>query len=217
VFLTKLSIDVRSRTFRRDYGNIHDMHRTVMSAFPNLPEEQPARQIQSVLWRLDTTHGGFVQYVQSRVQPDWTKLPVGHLIRPAEVRPLKPVLEAVTAGRKLSFRLVANPTKCDGKSRKRIPLKQPDLQVDWLIRQGERCGFVLPSVPGGTPDAAPAPMPTLEGRKDSHTKITVEAVRFDGHLVVTNAEAFTEALINGIGRAKAYGCGLISLASPRSM
>jgi CRISPR system Cascade subunit CasE len=217
VFLTKLTIDVRSRTFRRDHGNIHDMHRTVMSAYPDMPEETPGRQAHGVLWRLDAARGGFVQYVQSHIEPDWTKLPAGHLAAPAEVRPLRPVLDAIATGRKLSFRLVANPTKCDPKTHKRIAHRQPEQQVEWLIRQGERHGFMIASAAGGVPDVAPLPIPSLVGRKDDRKKITVQPVRFDGHLVVTDADAFTDALLNGIGRAKAYGCGLISLAPPRTL
>ncbi|MFD9741114.1 type I-E CRISPR-associated protein Cas6/Cse3/CasE [Umezawaea sp. NPDC059074] len=210
VFLTKLDINTRSREFRRDHANIHDMHRTVMSAFPNITEATPARQAHAVLWRLDSTNDGYVQYVQSRTEPDWDVLPEGHLTAPAEVRPLRPVLDTVAPGRKLAFRIVANPTWCEAKSRKRLVHREPERQVEWLMRKGEQHGFVIPTA-GDVPDVEPSPIPTLVGRKNAATKITVEAVRFDGHLVVTDPEAFTEAVVAGIGRAKAYGCGLISL------
>lgn len=35
---------------------------------------------------------------------------------------------------------------------------------------------------------------------------------FEGVLTITEAELFRKALIDGIGRAKAYGCGLMTLA-----
>jgi len=210
VFLTKLDINTGSREFRRDHANIHDMHRTVMSAFPNITEATPARQAHAVLWRLDSTNDGFVQYVQSRTEPDWGVLPEGHLTAPPEVRPLRPVLDAVVPGRRLAFRIVANPTWCEAKSRKRLVHREPERQVEWLMRKGKQHGFVIPTA-GEEPDVAPSPIPTLVGRKNAATKITVEAVRFDGHLVVTDPEAFTSAVVGGIGRAKAYGCGLISL------
>lgn len=214
MFLTKLTINVRSREFRRDCANIHDMHRTVMSAYPDV-DDPSARQAHGVLWRLDSTQGGFVQYVQSRTEPDWGKLPSGHLLVPAEVRPLRPVLDAVAPGRKLAFRVVANPTMCDSKTRKRLPHRTPEKQVEWLIRQGERFGFVIPATGNGQPDVAPSPSSTLVGQKRDQGKITIEPVRFDGHLIVTDAASFTDALVSGVGRAKAYGCGLISLAPPR--
>lgn len=210
VFLSTLAINVRSREFRRDHANIHDMHRTVMSAFPNITESTPARQAHAVLWRLDSTNDGFVQYVQSRTEPDWGHLPAGHLTSPADVRPLRPMLEAVSPGRTLAFRIVANPTWCEAKSRKRLVHREPEQQVEWLVRKGRQHGFVIPEGEAG-PDVVPSAIPTLVGRKNAATKITVEAVRFEGRLVVVDREAFTEAVVGGIGRAKAYGCGLISV------
>ncbi|MFD9891734.1 type I-E CRISPR-associated protein Cas6/Cse3/CasE [Amycolatopsis sp. NPDC059027] len=216
MFLSKLNVDVRARTFRRDYANVHDMHRTLMSVYPDPPATVEKRQAHGVLWRLDGSRGGFVQYVQSHTEPDWAKLPAGHLTAPAEVRSLRPVLDAVTAGRRFAFRMVANPTKCGHETRKRIPLRLPAEQLAWLIRQGERHGFVIPAAGDGGPDVAATPLATISGHKKETKKITVEPVRFDGHLVVTDTCAFTRALADGVGRAKAYGCGLLSLAPPRT-
>jgi CRISPR system Cascade subunit CasE len=221
VFLTKLTINVRSREFRRDFANIHDMHRTVMSAYPD-PEDKdaPARQAHAVLWRLDATNTGYIQHIQSRTKPDWTNLPPAHLTQPAEVRTLEPVLDAIRPGRKLAFRLLANatqdtrPAKTKGETI-RVAHRTAEAQINWLIRKGERHGFVIPTTHGGVPDVAPSPIPRLTGRKNGVGTITIDAVRFDGHLIVTDPELFTHAVTNGIGRAKAYGCGLLSLAPPR--
>ena len=100
-------------------------------------------------------------------------------------------------------------------SRRRLPLRKPGDQVDWLVRKGEQHGFVIPTGGGGAPDVATTALPRLTGKLNQPKKITVDAVRFDGHLVVTDPEAFTDALVNGIGRAKSYGCGLLSLAAAR--
>lgn len=220
MFLSKLTINVRSREFRRDYANVHDMHRTIMRAYPDVDGDTPARLEHKVLWRLDTTQSGYTQYVQSHTKPDWSNLPTGHLMVPAEVRPLTPVLDAIAPGRKFSFRLLANPT-CSARVengqdvRKRRAHTTPDAQIQWLIGRGERDGFVIPTTRRGEPDVAPSPVPTLVGQKKEQGKITVMPVRFDGHLIITDANAFTDAVINGVGRAKAYGCGLISIAPPR--
>jgi CRISPR system Cascade subunit CasE len=40
------------------------------------------------------------------------------------------------------------------------------------------------------------------------------AVRFDGVLVVTDRDRFIAAITDGIGSAKAFGFGLLSLAPP---
>lgn len=217
MFLTKLTLNIRSRAVLRDMTNVHDMHRTVMSAYPETAKDAQHRQVHGVLWRLDPAPGGFVQYVQSITEPDWTHLPARHLLQPAQVRPLQPVLDAAQPGRKFSFRLLANPTKCvphptRAGVRKRIPLTTTDSQVDWLIRQSEHHGFVIPTTRTGEPDLVTAHVPPLAGRKDVTGKITIQPVQYDGHLVVVDADAFATALITGIGRAKPYGCGLLSLA-----
>lgn len=226
MFLSKLAVNVTSREFRRDYADIREMHRTVMSAFPQVSNGQPARQAHGTLWRLDSTNRGFMLYVQSHVQPDWAALAGGYLAEPAQVRSLQPVLDAIAPGRKLAFRLVANPTHAvlpngvpgpRGRG-KRVPYRTPDKQVEWLARQGEQHGFAIPLASNGKADVAPSPCPALRGRKRDQDRggIVVEPVRYDGHLVISDPDTFATALLNGIGRAKAYGCGLLSLAPRRS-
>ncbi|KWX09309.1 CRISPR-associated protein Cse3, partial [Carbonactinospora thermoautotrophica] len=191
--------------------------------FPQVSDGRPARQAHGVLWRLDESAGGFVLYVQSRTRPDWSKLPEGYLAAPAQVRDLAPVLDAVTPGRKLAFRLVANATRTihpDGVpgqrgQGKRVPHRHPDKQIEWLAAQGARHGFVLPLAANGQPDVAPSPRPILRGDRRGGKPIVIEPVRYDGHLVVTDPDALRAALTLGVGRAKAYGCGLLSLAPPR--
>ncbi|GAA3868786.1 type I-E CRISPR-associated protein Cas6/Cse3/CasE [Saccharothrix violaceirubra] len=220
MFLTKLTVNVRSREFRRDFADVHDMHRTVMSGFPDTDGDIPARQAHGVLWRLEPTHAGYTALVQSHTRPDWAGLPADYLAGPAETRPLRPVLDAVVPGRTLSFRLLANPTRdsrpaeLKGRGR-RVAHRTADEQVTWLVRKAGQHGFVIPTAVDGRPDVAPSPMPRRTGGKADAT-ITVDTVRFDGHLVITDAEAFTHAIVAGVGRAKAYGCGLLTIAPPRT-
>jgi CRISPR system Cascade subunit CasE len=231
MLLSKLSIDPTSRHFRRDYADIHQMHRTVMSAFPDIEGDVPARQAHGALWRLDTHDRGFQLYVQSHTEPDWSSLPEHYLTQPFEVRDLQPLLQAIAGGRKFSFRLVANPTRAvprsdkeqlqraeAGKTRqpRRVTLHTPQSQIDWLVRQGERYGFVIPTGRNGQSDVAPYPAFRTQGKAKTDTPITIDHVRYDGHLIITDPAQFTTAVHEGIGRAKAYGCGLISLAPPHT-
>jgi CRISPR system Cascade subunit CasE len=38
---------------------------------------------------------------------------------------------------------------------------------------------------------------------------------FAGHLAVSDPDALRRSLVVGIGHARAYGCGLLTLAAPR--
>ena len=42
--------------------------------------------------------------------------------------------------------------------------------------------------------------------------VTLATATFEGHLEVTDVAALRHALNHGVGRAKAYGCGLLTLA-----
>ena len=41
--------------------------------------------------------------------------------------------------------------------------------------------------------------------------VTLLAVTYEGVLTVTNAEKFCETLVNGIGRGKAFGMGMLTV------
>ena len=56
----------------------------------------------------------------------------------------------------------------------------------------------------------------VEGYKGG-SPITVASVLFDGILEVVDATLFRQALQTGIGRAKSYGQGLLSLAPTREL
>ncbi|WP_150253376.1 type I-E CRISPR-associated protein Cas6/Cse3/CasE [Nocardiopsis deserti] len=223
MYLSKLTPNTGSRAFRRDFADVHEMHRTLLSALPDEAEGTPARQAHGVLWRMDTTSSGWVVLVQSGTRPDWSQLPQGYLAEEAQTRSMDEAVKAVSPGQVLAFRLTANPTRIvrdpqaprDARG-KRVPLHDPKEQLGWLARKGEQHGFVIPAgVDGGMAvSASPCPpMVGYKGKDDRRNKITISAVRFDGQLVVTNADAFREAVRTGIGRAKAYGCGMVSLAS----
>lgn len=227
MFLSKLPINVTSRQFRRDVANVQDMHRTVMKAFPDT-EQRAARHQHGVLWRLDRTGQGYVLYVQSQTQPSWDQLPQHYLRDRGHVRCLQPAFDAIQAGATFSFRLVANPTRRirpenDRHSTKkrnhnrRVPLLRPDEQISWIARQAQQRGFVLPAASNGEPDVTPMPLPDLNGYQQDtadsdRNKLTILPIRYDGRLVVTDPDQLTQTVRDGIGPAKAYGCGLMSLA-----
>jgi CRISPR system Cascade subunit CasE len=46
----------------------------------------------------------------------------------------------------------------------------------------------------------------------SRPPVSLVTVTFDGHLEVTDPERLRRTLVQGLGKAKAYGCGLMTLA-----
>ncbi|MFJ3642877.1 type I-E CRISPR-associated protein Cas6/Cse3/CasE [Streptomyces sp. NPDC090108] len=102
-------------------------------------------------------------------------------------------------------------------------------QLAWLLQRAERHGFTIPTIAttpgidtGTTTDtdiALPAPAvsittrDTLRFRKGTNgPHVTLSTATFQGKLRVTNPEALRATLLEGIGPAKGYGQGLLTLA-----
>ena len=86
-------------------------------------------------------------------------------------------------------------------------LREED-QCAWLDRKAEDSGFRVLSllvIPEGMVT------PEKHSAEASH-RMSVYSVRFDGLLMVTDSERFRDALAAGIGPAKAFGFGLLSVA-----
>lgn len=160
--------------------------------------------------------------VQSAIEPDWEYAfqNAGYLLgAPPQVTPWNPVF---STGQLLRFRLVANATrKIDTKSGpdgvrrhgRRVPVPYDQLPA-WLERQGQSHGFQiwkehLRVQPGY--DYCRLPGDPTDEPEQRHT-VRYFAVRFDGVLQVTEPEQFSRGLASGIGPAKAFGFGLLTVA-----
>lgn len=234
MFLSRLVLNPRSREVRRDLSDAHELHRTVLRAFPDAADGGPGR----VLYRLDADDPARpALLVQSHREPDWGDLPPGYVLGRPESKPFDP---AFAAGRRLRFRLRANPTMKTCKplvlasaKPRRVGLARECDQLGWLLRKAQAAGFEVAGLAGtvaanaaaeaearaaGTPAetrACPGVVVVPEGggrgRRGSAT-LTHLAVRFEGVLTVTDAALFAAALAGGVGSAKGYGFGLLSLA-----
>ncbi|MEU3145545.1 MULTISPECIES: type I-E CRISPR-associated protein Cas6/Cse3/CasE [unclassified Streptomyces] len=99
-------------------------------------------------------------------------------------------------------------------------------QLSWFLTRTARWGFDVPTAPhlGETHDTDGEPprdvrITTRQRRTFSkgtltakEAQVVMNAVTFEGHLRITDPALLTERLLAGIGPAKAYGCGLLTLA-----
>lgn len=230
MYLSRLVLDPRSREAGRDLGDVHQMHRTIMSAFPQVKEQGGARADLAVLHRLDIDQRGsnVTLLVQSDKEPDWSCLPEGYLLNldserqnPA-TKAISDALVGLRKGQVLRFRLRANPTKKvdtksgpDGQRRngRRVDLRTETQQIDWLSRRADRAGIrLVPVYPGNNaPAVRVGASEKLRGRTTNRL-VTLAGVLFDGLLEVTEPDSLRLAIREGIGPGKAFGCGLLSLA-----
>lgn len=242
MYLSRLMLNPRSRQVRRDLADCHNLHRTILSAFPQATgtPDQGARDQFAVLHRVDVNQrkGEVTLLVQSAAEPDWTKLAPGYLSDSADTKNpdykrVDEQYDSLTDGMTLSFRLRANPTrKIDTKSLpdgtrrngKRVELRKQEELLAWLQRKARDCGFHVNSVRinRDVPNMRLIDEGKSTGwRADAEggakkKPITFNSVLFEGELIVEDSQLFRRALENGIGSAKAYGFGLLSIAAARS-
>lgn len=204
MFLAKLILDGGFGHVRRDMADAYQMHRTLSRVFADDEASPPKR----FLWRLEADPGqGIVGaatvLVQSAQSGNWAGIErlEGYRLAGQKSVALEALLQS---GRHYAFRLLANPTVTrDGK---RYGLLGEEAQRAWLGRQAERNGFILQEcvVTGVARLAVKQP-------RSGH-RITVDTVRFDGVLTAEDINKMRDALIQGLGHAKALGLGLLSVA-----
>lgn len=219
LYLSRLTINLRDRAVRRDLADCAALHRTIMSAFPPV-EAEPARAAYRVLFRVELSLSGVGPHllVQSAAAPQWQRLREGYVrVGGVSVRQVADAYVcAARARRRLRFRLQANVTRkigADGKANgQRVPLRREADQIAWLVRQGAHHGFEVGA--GVVRSVLVRPSDIVRGHRPQGT-VTVEAVTFDGEFTVTEPDEFLKTLVYGIGPAKAYGCGLVSIAPVR--
>ncbi|WP_433464099.1 type I-E CRISPR-associated protein Cas6/Cse3/CasE [Spirillospora sp. CA-128828] len=225
MYLSRFRINTGRVGARKLLASPQTMHAAVMTSFA----EAPAPDGPRVLWRLDRNSGADTHLcIVSPMRPDLT-----HLVEQAgwpttarwETFDYAPFLKRLTKGDTWSFRLTANPVhnirRKTGEPTKVTAHIGPTHQLGWLLKQEDKAGFKVAEKP---PEKQLAPGRDTHDllihghrqfgftRKGNSGQVTLVAVTFDGRLEITDTDAFRATLTHGLGRAKAYGCGLMTLA-----
>ena len=147
MFLSQLILNSRSREVQRDLDDPYQMHKTLSRAFTlgcTDNEGQAALRGARVLFRVDDDKGRLHVIVQSKTVPDWSVLACsGYVSEAPRVRPFALSDDVLRIGRRFAFRLLANPTRRDNQSARRVGLYREWERLAWLGRKALACGFQL--------------------------------------------------------------------------
>lgn len=238
MFLTRAYLNPSLQGALALLSNPRRLHAAVLRCFPEGAETTDGR----VLWRLDndSPHRP-VLWIVSPFEPDPTNImqqagwPTLAHDRQWLTKPYSPLLDRLAIGQRYAFRLTANPTrsikddlaqKKDGRTRgRRVGHTTVQHQLRWLVEKSGRAGFrILPSsqvIPGTDEPALDLQLTdrdnTVFGKRDESTRkgynVTLTRASYLGGLEVINVEELRATLIRGIGRSRAYGCGLVTIAA----
>lgn len=195
MYLTRLTISP-SRIAQGWLANPYRIHQRLKMACPSTLR---------ILFRVEELEPNSIILVQTLELPDWAAAFNGFpvLVGLPEMKTFDPLMKERQI---FSFRLLANPTvKKDGS---RIGLMKDEDQQAWLVRHLAAGGADLLRI-------QTQPYHIQRSNKSAekdHSTQTHLVVQFDGLLVCRDPQKLEKALSSGIGSAKGYGCGMLSLA-----
>ena len=223
-FLTRMEINPRRRAARKYLGSPQVMHAAVEAAFP------AATAGDRRLWRVDQIGEGTYLYLLSPTKPDLSHL-VEEIGRPSisqwDTKDYRPLLDNLNEGQVWAFRLTANAThsgkKAGREGTQRFGHVTVAQQQAWLLKRLEHWGL---EALVAECDSLEEPVPHINvvGREvlrfghghnsGAVANISLARVSYEGLVRITDADLLRKYLVGGMGHAKAYGCGLMTLAHP---
>ncbi len=189
---------------RRAMRNPALMHRLLMGAFA---PDVGGRLGAGLLYRVEDERRILAQYAAPAV---WAKL--GQDMKGSETRGAGQAHEALRPGMQLRFLLHANATfdgVVDGR-RRRTAIRDAARQVGWLQRKLVDAG-AEPALDNGRLALSVGQTWSQRGLRGDQA-IVHQGVVFAGVLVVLDADQLRVALRAGVGRGRAYGFGLLTVA-----
>jgi len=213
MFLSRIELDRYKPETRRALNSPQVLHASIEGCFE---QKQPERS----LWRIDNMGERLYLLLLSPVQPDFTKFAAQ--FAPScvmgESKDYTLLLSRLQKNQRLEFRLRANPVHSvkgkhgiHGKRGKVYAHVTTEQQRGWLMERAETNGFVLRE--GGFDVVEKGQMRFW--RKAGERAVEIGYAVFEGVLEIVDVERFRAALVQGIGRGKAYGCGLLTVAGLR--
>lgn len=191
MFLTQIKLDTNNHRIYKDLTNLRAIHGYIEQAFP---AEQLLHVRKRHLWRLD----GQTILLLSEDKPDTSRLK--KYAKTVKMCDYTPVLKSVKAGAVYRFKITANPTMVG--FHKRIGAYNTNEIIKWFKHQAELHGFTFEE----------ATVTNKEKHRIPHHAFELQSATLTGYLKVTDPDKFINALTTGIGREKAYGMGLLSVA-----
>jgi CRISPR system Cascade subunit CasE len=222
MYLSRVAINRRLRKSQQALAFPQMLHAAVLDSFPPSLTNEKKTADSRILWRTDYFGENIWLYVLSENPPDFT-----HIIEQFgwpnsgqqwETKDYSVLMERIAIGQTWQFRLHANPVHTvDGKIYSHVTIDQ---QKQWLCDRALKNGFSFSQI-----EAAKDAYDSFEIVYRNHlrfkkhprdnTWVTLSVATFQGHLVVEDVQKLRHALCFGIGRARAYGCGFLTLANPK--
>lgn len=209
MFLSRVEIDRNNRRKTKDLSHLGAYHSWVEDSFPNERENNVRSR---KLWRIDPLGDKEYLLIVSPNQPDMNLLEKYGVINSAQTKEYDSFLDNLIKNERYRFRLVVNPVvsiKSDPNSKERgrvVPHVTVEQQRNYLIERSEKNGFHIKDDEFTIVERKFEPL-----NKKGHKTIWLSKVTYEGVLTIRDISKFRNLLVNGLGRKKAYGFGMMTV------
>ena len=208
MYLSRVEINSLNRQRLRDLSHLGAYHNWVEQSFPSESTKERSRK----LWRLDKLNGKEYLLIMSEEKPDINKLEYYGVTGTGAIKKYDEFLDSLSENRNYRFRITINPIvarssgKLSGKRGRVFPLVREEEQLRYLLDRSESNGFSVLKENFYVKNSNVAKL-----RKSGNNSIKILKVTIEGVLTITDKEKFKNMMIMGLGKKKAYGCGLMTV------
>ena len=204
MYLSRVKLDLKRSDTKRAVSSPQVMHGIIEGCYI---------EKNRTLWRLDALNGNLYLLLVSELPPNFENLcfQLCEEGETGETKNYKAYLDRIKKGQEFRFRIRGNTVHCimteKGRRGKVVPHVGKSHKNEWLIKKSKLNGFKIAEdcfsiVESGVQQFY---------KKRKSIPVRLSYTVFEGILNVTDEKLFVEALSRGIGRGKAYGCGLITV------
>lgn len=207
MYISRVEIDTNNRRKIRNLTHLGVYHSWVEDSFP---DEREHNLRTRKLWRVDVIDKKVYLIVVSQNNPKLSLLERYGIAGTAQTKNYEKFLDSISDGDKMSFRVALNPviseSQENGKRGRVKPCYDEEGQINYLTDRAISNGFNI---------EMNSLMITERGfsilKKQEIGQIRLIKVVFEGILTVENSNLFRKVLVNGLGKHKAYGFGLMTV------
>jgi CRISPR system Cascade subunit CasE len=182
----------------------YSLHRVVYSLYEDVrsAEEKGASQTSGILY---ADQGG--DFHSRRILLLADRMPAECIDGQYGQVQSRPVAEGFLAHDCYRFKVIVNPTRRDNASRKLLPVKGREAISDWFCERAlQNWGFRV------SREHLQVDRIDIQRFKDKQQHpVTLAQAHVQGLLKVTDGTQFHNSFARGIGRARAFGCGLLQV------
>lgn len=213
MYLSRVEIEQEDRRKIRDLNHLGAYHSWVENSFVN---EFNLDKRTRKLWRIDEIHDKKYLLIVSENMPDLECLEKYGVKGSAECKSYLPFLESLDNGQTFRFKATLNPVvsvstgKLSGKRGRVFPLLSDGSRREYFKNKSEKNGFYIGDDDFYISHSDFEILKKTYGNSGSKT-VKINKVTYEGRLRITDVVAFRELLVKGMGKKRAYGCGMITI------